>query len=92
MRRWLLAALDGLRIACWPHSGAIGLVERWPATADAGDALLQIHVVRNWCYLGSAASQEQAGSLAQVAAGFDADGYKILCRPLLTGQAEILPL
>ena len=31
-------------------------------------------------------------SLAQVAAGFDADGYKVLCRPLLTGQAEILPL
>jgi hypothetical protein len=27
-----------------------------------------------------------------VAAGFDADGYKVLCRPLLTGQAEVLPL
>lgn len=103
-RERLLAALDGLRIACWPHSGAIGLIERWPAAADAPaatdrkdsgkakDAMLQIHVVRNWCYLGSAASQEQARALAQVAAGFDADGYKILCRPLLTGQAEILPL
>lgn len=54
--------------------------------------MLQIHVVRNWCYLGSAASLEQARSLGQVAAGFDADGYKILCRPLLTGQAELLPL
>ena len=100
----LLAALDGLRIACWPHPGAIGLVERWPASGDAPAAaaqqdsgpaqepMLQIHVVRNWCYLGSAASLEQARSLGQVAAGFDADSYKILCRPLLTGQAELLPL
>ncbi len=100
----LLAALDGLRIACWPHSGAIGLVERWPASADAPaaaapqdsepaqEAMQQIHVVRNWCYLGSASSLEQARSLGQVVAGFDADGYKILCRPLLTGQAELLPL
>ncbi|MEO0002854.1 MAG: hypothetical protein RLZZ22_546 [Pseudomonadota bacterium] len=54
--------------------------------------MLQIHVVRNWCYLGSAASPEQARALGQVAAGFDADGYKVLCRPLPTGQAAILPL
>ena len=91
-RARLLAALDGLRIACWPHSGAIGLVERWPAETDAGDAILQIHVVRNWCYLGSAASLDEARRLDRAAAGFDADGYKILCRPLLTGQAETLPL
>ncbi len=106
-RTRLLAALDGLCITCWPHAGAIGLVERWaadptmtvadeagskPESAGPADALLQIHVVRNWCYLGSAASLEQARRLARVAAGFDADGYKILCRPLLTGQAEILPL
>lgn len=86
----LLAALDGLRIACWPHAGAIGLVERW--SAGTGETMMQIHVVRNWCYLGSVSQLEQARSLAQVAAGFDADGYKILCRPLLTGQTEILPL
>ncbi len=86
----LLAALDGLRIACWPHPGAVGLVERWPA--DTGESMLQIHVVRNWHYLGSANSAEQARQLGRTATGFDADGYKILCRPLLTGQAEILPL
>ena len=54
--------------------------------------MLQIHVVRNWHYLGSANSAEQARQLGRTATGFDADGYKILCRPLLTGQAEILPL
>jgi excinuclease Cho len=92
----LLAALDGLRIACWPHAGAVGLVERWPEAADdaaeQADAMQQIHVVRNWCYLGSAASLDEARQLGRTVAGFDADGYKILCRPLLTGQAEIVPL
>ena len=29
---------------------------------------------------------------AAKAAGFDADGYKILCKPLLSGNAEIVPL
>lgn len=90
-RARLLAALDGLRIACWSHPGAIGLVERWQPDRP-GAAMLQIHVVRNWCYLGSTSSADQARLLGQVAAGFDADGYKILCRPLLTGSAELLPL
>jgi len=30
--------------------------------------------------------------LSTVAAGFDADGYKILVRPILTQSVEILPL
>lgn len=100
----LRSALEGLRIACWPHPGAVGLVERWPSEADSpadptrslpagtADALLQIHVVRNWCYLGSAGKLDEARGLGQMAAGFDADGYKILCRPLLTAAVEILPL
>jgi excinuclease Cho len=46
-------------------------------------------VVRNWCYLGSAANVAQARALDVMAAGFDADGYKILCRPVLSGSAHI---
>ncbi|MEN9904495.1 MAG: hypothetical protein RLZZ555_1060 [Pseudomonadota bacterium] len=92
----LRSALEGLRIACWPYRGAIGLLERWPLAADerapGSDEMLQIHVVSNWCYLGSASSPDEARALGQAAAGFDADGYKILCRPLLTGQAEIIQL
>jgi excinuclease Cho len=72
-----------LRVACWPHEGAIGLVER-----DA--ELTQIHVVNHWCYLGSAATLDEARQLSTVAAGFDADGYKILCRPVLTRSVELL--
>ncbi len=77
-----------------PASGGVGQRSTSPTPPDAGtaDALQQIHVVRNWCYLGSAGSLDEARGLGRMAAGFDADGYKILCRPLLTGQAEILPL
>jgi len=81
----LFSSLLGLRVECWPFAGAIGLVER-------DEALTQIHVVNHWCYLGSAATPEEAGGLSTVAAGFDADGYKILCRPVLTGSVEIMRL
>lgn len=84
-RARLFTSLDGLRVACWPYPGAIGLVERH-------EALVQIHVIRNWCYLGSVTDPSQATTLDRVATAFDADGYKILCRPLLAGTAEIIPL
>ena len=81
----LLAALEAMRLRCWPHPGAIGLVER-----DAD--LQQIHVVRNWCYLGSVATPEEARALSTVATGFDADGYKILVGPVLTRAVDIIAL
>ena len=84
-RTRLFTSLDGLRVACWPYPGAIGLVERH-------EALVQIHVVRNWCYLGSVSDVSQALALDRLAAAFDADGYKILCKHLLAGKAEIVLL
>jgi excinuclease Cho len=84
-RERLFSSLMGLRVECWPHEGAIGLVER-----DA--EFTQIHVVNHWCYLGSAATPEEARGLSAMAAGFDADGYKILCRPVLTESVEIVRL
>ena len=81
----LLASLGALQVVCWPFEGAIGLIERFAP-------LVQIHVVRNWCYLGSAETLVQAKSLGSPAAGFDADGYKILCKPILSGTAEIVLL
>ena len=81
----LQAALDSMRVACWPFAGAVGLVERW------GDDC-QIHVVRNWTYLGSVHDASAAKALDSMAAGFDADGYKILCKPILTGGVEIMGL
>ncbi len=84
-RQRLLDSLQGLRVACWPYPGAIGLVER------DGD-LQQIHVIHHWHYLGSASTLGAARVLQQVAPGFDADGYKILCKPVLSGRAEIVLL
>lgn len=85
----LFSRLTAMRVACWPYPGAVGLVER-----DA--EFTQVHVVRHWCYLGSAPSVEAARELArvnrQVATHFDADGYKILCRPLLTGAVQTVAL
>ena len=49
----LFTSLLGLRVECWPHEGAIGLVER-----DA--EFTHIHVVNHWCYLGSAATPDEA--------------------------------
>jgi len=86
-RARLLMALDALRVACWPHPGAVALIER-DAVTGAVDHL----VIRNWCYLGRANTVAEARQLDQVAAGFDADGYRILCRPLLSGEAEVLAL
>jgi len=63
----------------------VGLVEQ------DGD-FTQVHVVRNWCYLGSAASIIEATQLSTVAAGFDADGYKILVRPMLSGVVPVVAL
>ncbi len=93
-RARLRQALDALRVTCWPHPGAVGLVERWAGSQEEGNdgPLTQIHVVRNWCYLGTVERIEDATALTEVAAGFDADGYKVLCRPLLAGEVETVPL
>ena len=83
--RRLMERLEGLRLACWPYPGRIGLVE-----SDGVDC--QIHVVHNWCYLGSAPDVAAARRLDTLVAGFDADGYKILCDPVMRGRVEIIPL
>lgn len=86
-QRRLRGALDALRVACWPYPGAVGLVEHW-----APDSWTQIHVVRNWCYLGSVSDTPDAAALDRPSAAFDADGYKILCQPMLTGAVKLIEL
>lgn len=81
----LAAALASWQLRCWPHPGAVALVERRPGACD-------YLVVKNWCFLGRADNLRAARKLQQVAAGFDADGYKILCRPMLCGDAEVVEL
>lgn len=81
----LHGALQALRIACWPYAGAVGLVERCGPEQ-------QIHLIDHWHYLGSVRDLAQAATRQRAAPSFDADGYKILCRPLLSGRCEIIPL
>ncbi|MDD0808862.1 excinuclease Cho [Curvibacter sp. RS43] len=81
----LLSALRQMQVQCWPHPGAVGLVER------DGD-FTQIHVLNHWCYLGSVGTLAEAAALSHQAVGFDTDGYQILVRPLMEGRAELLPL
>ena len=78
-------ALAQMQIVCWPYPGAVGLLETF-------EDMQQVHVIQNWCYLGSVDSLDAARHLDRQAPGFDADGYKILCRPLLSGTARIVPL
>jgi excinuclease Cho len=56
----------------------------------------QMHVIRNWTYLGSVndpkSATSEAKKFARMAAGFDADGYKILCKPILSDSAEVVLL
>lgn len=84
-RTRLRDALEGLRVVTWPYAGAVGIEEKW-------QDMRQIHVINNWCYLGSATTLPAARKLNTAAAGFDADGYKILCRHVLGGSAKIIPL
>jgi excinuclease Cho len=81
----LLAALQAWRMRTWPHEGSVAIVE---SDASRTDYL----VVNNWCFLGRAHSLEDARALRDLAADFDADGYRILCRPLVDANTRIIPL
>jgi excinuclease Cho len=82
----LHAALAALRLLVWPHPGAVGLVER----DETG--WQQVHVLRHWCYLGSAATPDEARALDRSAPGFDMDSYRILSGGVLRQGAELLTL
>ena len=81
----LTDALAQLQLVCWPWPGAIALREQ------SGD-LTQYHIIRNWLWLGTVDSLQEAETLCRLPAGFDHDGYKILCKPLLAENAQIVAL
>lgn len=84
-RRRLIGALVHRHVQAWPYQGSIGIIEK------SGD-LRQILVVRNWTYLGSAATLAQARKLDRPATAFDRDGYRILVQPLLSRTVEVREL
>lgn len=81
----LVEALESVRVICWPWQGPVALIEE-------GKLMTQIHVIDHWFYLGSVNDMEEARQLKRAPSGFDHDGYKILCRPLLSGHYPVEPL
>lgn len=81
----LRQSLERLRVVCWPWQGAVALKEQHPE-------MTQYHIIQNWLWLGAVNSLEEATTLIRTPAGFDHDGYKILCKPLLSGNYEITEL
>jgi Excinuclease Cho len=81
----LMAGLASISVNCWPWEGAVALKE-------CGDGLTHYHIIHNWLWLGAVENLTDAAGLLRAPAGFDQDGYKILCKPLLGGQYEIVSL
>ena len=78
-------ALEAMRVHCWPFPGAVGLEERH-------EGVRQVHVMRDWCYLGSAPTLAAARRLTRIQARYDVDSYWILVAPLLDPAAPLLHL
>ena len=78
-----------LQVNVWPWPGSIAIEEQ------AADSTPAWHVVRQWCYLGSAASLKKAKTLADASASFDVDSYRILNRFLRSPEQHgltVIPL
>ncbi|MCH7345765.1 endonuclease [Pelomonas sp. CA6] len=78
----LREALDAFRVHAWPYATAVRIVER------AGD-WVQSHEVHEWRYLHTDCSRR--GRIgAGIQQSFDADIYRLLVRPLLGREFEIV--
>jgi len=76
-------ALAGLKTRDWPWRGPVGIVEE-----DRSRDLTEIHVVDQWCWLGTARSEDELAALLQDGAPrFDPDHYKLLTKHLLGAGA-----
>jgi DNA polymerase-3 subunit epsilon len=83
------AALARLKLPAWPWRGPVGVIEQ-----DASRDATEVHVVHQWCWLGTARSQAEVGELLEAAprARFDLDHFRILARHLRDGGARVVEL
>jgi DNA polymerase III subunit epsilon len=88
-RARVAAALARLRTVAWPYRGAVGVVED-----DRERDTTDVHVVHNWCYLGTVKSETELADLLESGSRprFDLDQYKILARHLLKGHPRVVEL
>jgi DNA polymerase-3 subunit epsilon len=85
----LAAALAGLKNLAWPWRGPVGVLEE-----DAEREASELHVVDQWCYLGTARTEADVPELLADTRPlrFDPDQYKILARHLASRRARVLEL
>lgn len=81
----LLSGLSTLRVNCWPWKSAVALKE-------TREGMTHYHIIHNWFWLGAVETLHEAAELMHSPAGFDHDGYKILCKPLLGGTYDVIEL
>jgi DNA polymerase-3 subunit epsilon len=81
------AALAGLKTAAWPWRGPVGVVEE-----DAERESTEFHVVHQWCYLGTAKTEDEVPALLDARPRFDLDQYKILVRHLTARGTRVVEL
>lgn len=80
-----LAAMARLQLVCWPWKGPVALRE-------TGSEMTQYHIIHNWLWLGAVNTLAEAAELLRTPAGFDHDGYKILCKPMMSALYDIIEL
>jgi DNA polymerase-3 subunit epsilon len=85
----LAAALAGLKNLAWPWRGPVGVLEE-----DAEREASELHVVHQWCYLGTAKAEAEVPELLGGARRlrFDLDQYKILARHLTRRRTRVIEL
>lgn len=81
----LAAAMHALALTPWPFGGAVA----WREGEQPGQPW---HVIEDWCYLGTAATLDDAQALTAAQARFDIDTYQILAPHLARLQATAVPL
>ncbi len=81
----LVAALARLKRVAWPWRGPIGVVEH-----DRERDATEVHVIHQWCWLGTAKDDAEVAELLQGARKprFDLDQYRILSRHLAGTKAH----
>lgn len=85
----LRVALTPFAIPAWPYAGA-ALVRERGATGERVD----VHVIRDWCWLGTARDDGELAALAEMPqrAAFDPDVTRLLVRRYRSGSLALTPL
>jgi len=80
-----ITALENMRLQKWPFDGAICIRENHIE-------MEQFHVIKDWYYMGSTDTLQAARDLNMPSSDLDLDTYKILIKPILSRQSQIIPL